>query len=242
MLDTIQGASASIGGTVRHLLKALDKNVLVRDEAVGRWAASLEAGSRVLDVGAGTGKYRSSFSHCTYLAHDLPSADFGPSSSSDLRSDITNIPLPDQSQDALLCTEVLEHVEEPLAAISEFCRLLRPGGKLFLSVPAACRVHRVPTHFWGGFAPDFFSTAMAKRGFQLDELRPVGNWTQFMAQEIGRVPIILRENTDFPMKRWLSYAAWPMCRVLLPSLLLGMSRFDRSDDLPLGWICLATRQ
>ncbi len=44
----------------------------------------------------------------------------------DLVSDITAIPAPDSTFDAILCSEVLEHVPEPTHALDEFARLLKP--------------------------------------------------------------------------------------------------------------------
>jgi Methylase involved in ubiquinone/menaquinone biosynthesis len=41
----------------------------------------------------------------------------------DIVSDILSIPLPDHSVDAIMCTEVLEHIPDPLGAIKEFSRL-----------------------------------------------------------------------------------------------------------------------
>ena len=64
----------------------------------------------------------------------------------DLVSDITEIPAPDASFDAILCSEVLEHIPEPTHALDEFMRLLRPGGTLILSAPFASLVHFAPYH------------------------------------------------------------------------------------------------
>lgn len=46
-------------------------------------------------------------------------------------------PLPNDRFDLIICTQVLEYVPEPQRAIAEFHRVLKPGGCLFLSVPAA---------------------------------------------------------------------------------------------------------
>jgi len=219
-------------------LASLDRNVTLRDRVVGEWAHGLRSGSIVLDVGAGTCKYRALFAHCEYRAHDHPAVSYG---EADIRGEITSIPLPSESLDAILCTEVLEHVPDPIGAVQEMARLLRPDGRLLLTVPAACRVHRVPTHFWGGFAPDFFHQILPQRGLAVDELRPLGNWSQFMAQELGRLPQMVRENTALPFRRVLSALLWPGFRVAVPLALLGFSRLENSEDLPLGWICFARK-
>src|SRR5258707_310877 len=41
----------------------------------------------------------------------------------------------DQSFDAIVCSHVIEHVSNPIAAMQEFERILRPDGRLVLVVP-----------------------------------------------------------------------------------------------------------
>lgn len=53
----------------------------------------------------------------------------------DLVGDIQALPLADNSQEALVCIAVLEHVENPFKAASELYRTLRPGGYCFIYVP-----------------------------------------------------------------------------------------------------------
>jgi SAM-dependent methyltransferase len=50
--------------------------------------------------------------------------------------DICNLPLPDQSFDLILATDVIEHVDDDLSALRELHRLLRPRKSLLLTVPA----------------------------------------------------------------------------------------------------------
>jgi len=53
----------------------------------------------------------------------------------DIVSDITSISVDDESFDCILCTEVLEHVPDAVAAIREFSRILKPGGILIITAP-----------------------------------------------------------------------------------------------------------
>lgn len=50
-------------------------------------------------------------------------------------SNIKNIPIEDASLDAVMCSEVLEHVDSPKESIQELVRVLKPGGIMALSVP-----------------------------------------------------------------------------------------------------------
>ena len=69
--------------------------------------------------------------------------DMDPESGCDYIGDICtrNESLADSSFDYVVCTEVLEHTLRPFEAVEELWRILRPGGRLFLSVPFNFRIH-----------------------------------------------------------------------------------------------------
>lgn len=62
-------------------------------------------------------------------------------------ADVTRTPLPTQSVDCILCTEVLEHLSNPQACVDEMHRLLRDDGLVFASVPFFYPVHADPYDF-----------------------------------------------------------------------------------------------
>lgn len=49
--------------------------------------------------------------------------------------------IPDNSFDLVICTEVLEHVANPFAAATEINRILKPGGKTYITTPFNFRIH-----------------------------------------------------------------------------------------------------
>lgn len=61
--------------------------------------------------------------------------DYSPRSADIQRIDVTALPFPDESFDVIICNHVLEHVGDDLAALSEMCRTLRPGGCAVLQTP-----------------------------------------------------------------------------------------------------------
>jgi SAM-dependent methyltransferase len=53
----------------------------------------------------------------------------------DIKADITKLPLPSDTADAIICSHVLEHIEDDRAALAELYRVLKPGGGAVLMVP-----------------------------------------------------------------------------------------------------------
>ena len=50
--------------------------------------------------------------------------------------------------DAVLCSQVLEHVPDPMVTVKEIARLLKPGGRVLLSTHGTFIYHPHPTDFW----------------------------------------------------------------------------------------------
>jgi SAM-dependent methyltransferase len=89
-----------------------------------------------------------------------------------------------------MCIEVFEHLPEPIAAIKEFSRLLKPNGKLIITVPFASLTHFAPYHFYSGFNRYFFEHFLPLNNFEIIELSPNGNYFDYLAQELWRLPEI----------------------------------------------------
>jgi len=106
----------------------------------------------VLDVGGGErfqkwlAPYKGLFSNCDYKTMD-----YDKSTGADVVGDIHNIPLENESIDAIICSSVLEHVVDPKKAVIEMKRVLRPSGKLFVYIPSI-----YPYHARKGIYPDYW--------------------------------------------------------------------------------------
>lgn len=61
--------------------------------------------------------------------------DTGPEYRPDVIGDIHNLPFADASIDAFICLAVLEHVRNPIKAMEELFRTLKPGGQVLMYVP-----------------------------------------------------------------------------------------------------------
>lgn len=114
----------------------------------------LEAGDRLLDLGAGFGRHAfEAFRRgATPIAVDLGHAELiscnntfaamaeaGESppgaSAGSVQASALQLPFPDASFDRIIASEVLEHIEDDQAALIELARVLRPGGSIAITVP-----------------------------------------------------------------------------------------------------------
>src|SRR5262249_4506473 len=66
----------------------------------------------------------------------------------DVLSFAAPLPFRDDSFDAILCTSVLEHVDNAEQAVSEIARVMKPGGRLLITVPFFYPEHDAPYDFW----------------------------------------------------------------------------------------------
>ena len=209
-------------------------NAVNRDKWVALKAATIPPGTRVLDVGAGSCPYRALFSHCVYRTHDfkqlapeLLRGDNG-YGQLDYVGDICNISVQDASFDAILCTEVLEHVPEPINALKEFARILRPGGQLILTAPLGSGLHQEPFHFYGGYTPHWYNRFLTELGFTNIQIESNGGFLRLLAQEGVRFLIDYapwkRRSFILLTPMWLLCAPWSVCMPVIAKI------FDRILD------------
>jgi len=110
-------------------------------------AAAIPNGARVLDAGAGDCPYRSYFTHARYDATDLCQVEkvYGQIS---YISDLSNVPVRPDCYDLVFCSQTLEHVPNPKKVLTEFSRILKPGGQLWLTAPFYFEEHEVPFDYY----------------------------------------------------------------------------------------------
>lgn len=192
----------------------------------------IPAGSRILDAGAGEQKFKSFCTHLDYVAQDFAQYNgLGDSrglqtgtwdqSKLDIVSDITSIPEQNESFDAVMCIEVFEHLPDPVAAIKEFRRLLKAGGYLILTAPFCSLTHFAPYHYYSGFNSYFYEKQLMAEGFEIVEIDANGNFFEYLAQEVRRVPQIAGKYCDDRMGL--------MGRLGMYLLLRALGRFSRQD-------------
>jgi SAM-dependent methyltransferase len=115
----------------------------------------IELGSRIADGQAGLVELRELFGTTDYRGCDLYD---GPGV--DQIEDIHHLSFADNSIGTVLCLETLEHVADPLQAVREIHRVLKPGGLAVLSSVMLFPIHAHPWDYWR-FTPEGFRLVMA---------------------------------------------------------------------------------
>lgn len=174
------------------------KNEQTRIDWIENTLKKLPSGKRILDAGAGEQQYKKFCTHLNYVCQDF--AEYKPENlpeglqmdswvygQLDIVSDIASIPEEDSSFDAIMCTEVFEHIVNPREALDEFQRLLKPKGMLIITAPFCSLTHFAPYHFYTGFNKYFYETELRNRQFDILEITPNGNYFEYIAQELNRL-------------------------------------------------------
>ena len=120
-------------------------NLLV-GSIIGRWLASHREvlHGHVLDLGCGNCPYEPWYST---LADAVVAIDPAPGAGGNVRAMADEVPVRSATMDAVLCTEVLEHVENIEGSMDEIFRVLRPGGHALITVPFLYPTHEAPYDF-----------------------------------------------------------------------------------------------
>jgi SAM-dependent methyltransferase len=183
----------------------------------------------LLDVGCGEMPFRTLLGPgASYTGIDVPRADaFGMRQNPDIVAfDGRKIPFPDASFDNLLCTEVLEHVEDPSGLITEMLRVLRPGGALLATVPFSARVHHAPYDFHRFTR---FRLAALFKGFAQVEVEERGDDLAVIANKFVVVAARLVRPRPIVSLLW----RLPLILVLIPIVLIALLVAHLS--MFLGW-------
>ena len=189
---------------------------------------NIESGKSILDAGAGELKNSILCKHLKYVSQDFCQYDGkgdgqGLQMNSwntrkiDIVSDICSIPVSDSSFDVVLCTEVLEHLPDPVRALNELTRILVKGGTLVLTAPFRSMTHFSPYHYCDGFSKYFYLHHLYELDYEIIEISNNGNWFDTFAEQLRLLPRVSRKYSFFPLSL-IMYAYLMPIYWLLPVL------------------------
>ncbi len=168
-------------------MSLLNKNWLVYkiadkalDEAIQRYTRG-----KLLDIGCGDKPYENIIKPYVteYIGLDHENT-LHDKLKIDLSGSAYDIPIKNEYFDTVLCTAVLEHLEEPDRAIKEAYRVLGVGGGYAIySVPLFWHLHEEPRDFyrytkWG------LKYLFEKNGFEIIELKALSGFLVTFGQEL----------------------------------------------------------
>jgi SAM-dependent methyltransferase len=158
-------------------------------------ASEIPDGSRLLDVGAGNSPYRELFTNLVYESNDWQHSMHPGARAVDHIGPAHAIPVGDGEYDAVLCTQVLEHVPNPQDVLNEIQRVLKEGGRLYMTVPLAWELHELPFDFFR-HTPSGLATILTQAGFKDLDIRARNDSFSTIAQLLRNLPTMIGPYPD----------------------------------------------
>jgi SAM-dependent methyltransferase len=235
-----------LAGVASPLLRAFDRTRLRLLRPV------VPPPARLLDAGAGRGRFVATARAAGYDATGLEPSERGVAAAAEVygvhlvRAEVEDAPITPGSFDAVSLWHVLEHVEDPRAAMAAIARWLRPGGVLVVGVPNLASVQaRVGGRRWyhldlprhrTHFTPAGLRALLDASGFDvlrerhvLAEHNPFGMW-QSLVNRVTRQPSYLYNllKRNAPVRSWdlpVTILALPLAPLAaLAELAAGLAR------------------
>jgi SAM-dependent methyltransferase len=180
---------------------------IVRDFVIDL-AENLPVGDPILEVGSrpAEGQEDIAFLRNIFPGHEYIGCDIQPGRNVDRIEDVHALTFADNSIGTVICVEVLEHVADPLRAVQEMHRVLRPGGVAIFSSLMFFPIHEHPWDYWR-FTPEGFdlvvkpfeTSLVVSHGYELlpEAVFAVGVKGPFPDLTIDKLP-----RTKAAIERW----------------------------------------
>jgi SAM-dependent methyltransferase len=225
--------------------RRLDRGRMCIDEFVETISKELPADTLLLDAGAGECWYKDRFPHLKYF-----SVDFGLGKGSwdytglDVVANLLKLPFKDNSFDAVLCTQVLEHINLPGDFVKELYRVLKPGGNLYLTAPQGFKEHQLPYDFFR-YTSYGLRFLFEQAGFDIEYINPMGGFFFFLSDRIPPVHRYLFNNKRPLAWKVLFSPLEPISKllfsVIIPLITGSLDSFDKKQKWTNGYKCKAQK-
>jgi SAM-dependent methyltransferase len=189
-------------------------------------------GARILNVGSGGAIAEVIADACKGKNATILSLDISESRKPDIVADICEVDYRDE-YDAIVMSEVLEHIPRPHVALDKVLQALKPGGRLILSVPFIFPLHDRPHDY---YRYTKYGLAYLLSKFSAVEIRERNGWAESLSVLLMRV---LRENAG---RHRLLKGALAVTALALSPLAVLLSRILALDYLTTGYTVSARKE
>ena len=160
----------------------------------------------------------------------------------DFYCDITKkIPKDDNTYDIVICNEVLEHINEPSDALKEIYRIIKPGGKLFITTTQCHGLHQEP-HNYFNYLSYGLEYILKKNKFRSINIFALGGIFHLLGKVLQNTL-----NFTFYKKSIIRIILYPLefaLRILLliiSFILFYADSFDRMKKWTINYGCICTK-
>jgi SAM-dependent methyltransferase len=192
---------------------------------------------RLLDVGCGTKPYQQLFRVNSYVGLDIDSSISRQRGVADYYYDGKLFPFADDSFDSILCNQVLEHVFNPDEFLGEIMRVLKPGGKLLLTVPFVWDEHEQPNDY-ARYSSFGLRALLEKQSFKVVQHNKIGADASILFQLTNAY--LFKVTQNLPGIFQLLFTASVMALVNLMGI-IARRLLPNNPDLFLDHIVLAEK-
>jgi SAM-dependent methyltransferase len=240
----------------KSLLQVIRNRINPENYSIKRFvefaSRNIKPGQRILDAGAGNCPYKKYFLHTKYESTDI-GKEYSDSTNTNhnFLCSLDKIPVAKNSYDAIINTQVLEHVEDPQKVINEFYRILKNNGKLFLTCPLGGRVHGEP-HNYFTFTPYGLELVFKKAGFKVIFIKPRGGIYSVLSITLRELPKYILDQHRFKKANknfigsLINYILYlislPFCGIIFPLIFYYLDKLDKKRTYTLGYACYCIKE